>query len=513
MSSLSELTAAYLAGKLSDEQSRELVRRLSAEQADVDAFAFDCFLEHELRRRLGQHQVHQGVLAILQGESFAVANAPQPDAATSPPGAVARDANTASGKHRRSVIDRLARQIYWSQHPAYFLATVVVICIGLWMLFATLVGPNWRQRIRTADGPGPNVTLAHGVVARLISVDRAKWTGQAPTGRGMVPGQRLALASGLAEIRYETGAKVILTGPAEFWVGGKVVAGERQGAASNEQGAKHQSEIMNPKSHNSGYLALGKLVARVEGQRAKGFTIETPLAAVEDLGTEFAVDVDREGRVQLYVFEGSVQVAGVAAAGRNRQLRAGQGIGWNAAGPVHTLSQPLGERYASVARPLRRDHLRRSVSVLDAGLVLRRFRSGTPRVIYPGNENQIVAAPASLSGLTAIVPSRGAGNQHPGVGYRFRVNEPARLYLLVHDRGDHAPYGWQRTQEAVTWTVAGQTHTDTVYTRLAEPSDVVIPPHQWQDKQFQYGVPHVCLVAPLAESADEPSGSTEDKSS
>ena len=96
-------------------------------------------------------------------------------------------------------------------------------------------------------------------------------------------GRRLKLASGLIEIKYNTGARVVIEGPAEFEVVGK----------------------------KNGYLQFGKLRARVEDETAKGFIVDTPTSQVEDLGTEFGVTVSRQATTTLAVVEGKVRVRGV----------------------------------------------------------------------------------------------------------------------------------------------------------------------------------------------------------
>ena len=117
-------------------------------------------------------------------------------------------------------------------------------------------------------------------------------------------GDTFALASGLMEITYDTGAKVILQGPMTYGV----------------------------ESAAGGYLAVGKLTGKVEKkgeggrQKAKGsnpqslvsnplFSIRTPTATVTDLGTEFGVEVSRDGLTMSHVFRGSVKVqrSGVGA--------------------------------------------------------------------------------------------------------------------------------------------------------------------------------------------------------
>ena len=104
-------------------------------------------------------------------------------------------------------------------------------------------------------------------------------------------GDRLALRSGLLEITYDTGARVILQGP---------VAYEVDAAAG-------------------GRLSLGKLTAKLErkksevrGQRSEPenqkFVVRTPTAVVTDLGTEFGVEVSPSGQTTSHVYRGSVRL-------------------------------------------------------------------------------------------------------------------------------------------------------------------------------------------------------------
>ncbi|MBN2215974.1 MAG: FecR domain-containing protein [Pirellulales bacterium] len=93
-------------------------------------------------------------------------------------------------------------------------------------------------------------------------------------------GQRLTLQSGLIEIEFANGARSILEAPTAFEV--------RDG--------------------NAGFLQMGRLAATVP-PTARGFTIETPLATVVDLGTDFGVFVGTNGAAEAHVFVGQVDVA------------------------------------------------------------------------------------------------------------------------------------------------------------------------------------------------------------
>jgi hypothetical protein len=106
-------------------------------------------------------------------------------------------------------------------------------------------------------------------------------------------GRKYALRSGFVEITYNTGAQVVLQGPATYEV----------------------------ESTNGGRLQIGKLVGKVEAETAKGFCIHTPAATVTDLGTEFGVEVDKHGFTTSHVFRGSVELRVVDAGGEARVAR------------------------------------------------------------------------------------------------------------------------------------------------------------------------------------------------
>lgn len=123
-------------------------------------------------------------------------------------------------------------------------------------------------------------------VARVIRTQAAQWTARSEIESNRVTdllrGQRLELQAGLAEIEFDSGARLVLEAPATLVAEGDNVC----------------------------RLEVGRLVARVERASAKGFVVETPLTRVVDLGTEFAVEVAADGETELHVFEGAIQVGG-----------------------------------------------------------------------------------------------------------------------------------------------------------------------------------------------------------
>jgi hypothetical protein len=90
------------------------------------------------------------------------------------------------------------------------------------------------------------------------------------------------------EITYDTGAKVILQGPVTYEV----------------------------ESENGGFMSVGKLTGKVEVKKAKGFVVRTPSANVTDLGTEFGVEVTKDGSTTSYVYRGAVRLQAMSCNGK-----------------------------------------------------------------------------------------------------------------------------------------------------------------------------------------------------
>ena len=121
---------------------------------------------------------------------------------------------------------------------------------------------------------------------------RAKKDGIAPLGvySPVALGDRFTLRSGLLEITYDTGAKVLLQGPVKYEV----------------------------ESKNGGFMSIGKLTGQANTRASRGLAIRTPTAVVTDLGTEFGVEVNAEGQTFSRVYRGSVELRTVSVKGGGR---------------------------------------------------------------------------------------------------------------------------------------------------------------------------------------------------
>jgi hypothetical protein len=187
--------------------------------------------------------------------------------------------------------------------------SALFVCVGLligWMCKVSEQQQVVRHDVHTITAPVPPPVPKMVLVGRITGLFDCRFSSDrdilpAP-GYAHVPlGRKYKLDSGLMEITYDTGAVVILQGPVTYEV----------------------------ESAHGGFLSMGKLTARVdkrgEGGREKGeksnqqysplfslpaplFMVCTPTAIVTDLGTEFGVEVDRQGTTQSHVFRGKVSL-------------------------------------------------------------------------------------------------------------------------------------------------------------------------------------------------------------
>jgi hypothetical protein len=137
------------------------------------------------------------------------------------------------------------------------------------------------QQAGKDDGKETKQRPAADCVATLLFADNCQWGAD---GR-LIEGQRLPvgplhLEHGLALLRFDGGAAVVVEGPTELEL-------ETRGLAR---------------------LNRGRLTVRAPDEAA-GFTVRTPARDVVDLGTEFAVVVEKTGATEVHVLEGEVAYA------------------------------------------------------------------------------------------------------------------------------------------------------------------------------------------------------------
>jgi hypothetical protein len=282
---LTELTDAVCSGTISADDLCELQQRLGADPA-ARACYLDYFELHtELYWLMGRSRNTESVLG---------ADSHQP----SSPGFVASLGDLQSN----------ATGFFASGLPLAYLIAAVILGTGLWISSLIQVSSLESIAYRAPSQPiaSPRQPAA---VATVTAMADCQWL-ENPKAEIRNPkeirnlkfpvslGDRLAILSGLLEITYDSGARVILQGPVTYEVESAV----------------------------GGFLSVGRLTASVENakpedQRPKTedlhpssliphplFVVRTPSALVTDLGTEFGVEVDKRGTTTSHVFRGSVSV-------------------------------------------------------------------------------------------------------------------------------------------------------------------------------------------------------------
>lgn len=140
-----------------------------------------------------------------------------------------------------------------------------ITLLGAWLMNETL---NLRPEAE-------ETTASVAVLTRGVNLE---WESAAVApGTPLSPGW-LKLKSGIAQIEFYQGARVLIEGPAELQL---VSSGEAT-------------------------CTRGKLSAQVPPQ-AKGFRINTPKGTIVDLGTEFGLDVSAANE-EVHVFKGEVEL-------------------------------------------------------------------------------------------------------------------------------------------------------------------------------------------------------------
>jgi hypothetical protein len=157
------------------------------------------------------------------------------------------------------------------------------------LLMTALAAPWLRQKGGSDRGPesvaeqsmNPQDALTAEFVATLLNASTVVWSasGQAvDVGERMAPGE-VWLESGEAECLFDSGAKLVLSGPARLRL----------------------------RSSLSAHLESGTLVAHMP-KSAIGFQLSTTAAEFTDQGTEFGVVAERDGPAEVHVFRGQVDV-------------------------------------------------------------------------------------------------------------------------------------------------------------------------------------------------------------
>ena len=176
--------------------------------------------------------------------------------------------------------------------------------------------------VQKTPAPQPVSALVTATVAKVTAGIDCIWNNaklNLKTGDGIAAGQSLQLASGVAEITFDVGVRVIVQSPAAFSIDSKSIR-----------------------------LDHGKLTAEITNVEAHGFKVVTPDATFVDQGTEFGVEVAPGGNSRVHVFRGEVDLALSKKAGLAlpaQRMLANSGARLEGDAPHVTFVEETGEAY------------------------------------------------------------------------------------------------------------------------------------------------------------------------
>jgi len=167
----------------------------------------------------------------------------------------------------------------------------VAWAVGLAACLLILVGVGliWFERPNSRKP----TSLAVAVMSQAVE---ARWNrpGDArPVGAALEPGW-LRLRSGLVQVTFYSGARLVLEGPAEV-------------------------QLVSP---GEAFCQAGRVMVEVPAQ-ARGFRVGSPQVKVVDLGTQFGLDVKRAG-AEVQVFKGEVEY--LVPGATKHSLKEGEGV-------------------------------------------------------------------------------------------------------------------------------------------------------------------------------------------
>lgn len=167
-----------------------------------------------------------------------------------------------------------------SSYLFFSTAIAATLLIGAVLWFSRGASTSTSE-LATADKRDWQTEIANPV-ATIVRSREAVWQGaeQGPAELSRVAiGQEIELRSGSLELVFDSGVETLLLAPCQMTI-------IDSGRVSSE---------------------YGRISARV-GESGKGFIIDTPVAQVTDLGTEFGIAISDSGQTEVAVFEGEVDL-------------------------------------------------------------------------------------------------------------------------------------------------------------------------------------------------------------
>jgi hypothetical protein len=206
------------------------------------------------------------------------------------------------------------------------LAALLVFGFYLYITFSPLslklneVSDQSPVDVQTDEKPYMvQASVSDSAVALMTKSFRLQWGDRSltkPEDGAVLNAGAFSFARGMAQLEFMQGSTVIVEGPID-------------------------AQLLHT---NALCLTRGKLRAHVP-RVAVGFTVELPMGKVVDLGTDFGVEVHKEGSAEVYVYRGKVKYEGFDFEGNKvlRHLSGGEAIFLDPSGMLSPIDMPLGD--------------------------------------------------------------------------------------------------------------------------------------------------------------------------
>jgi hypothetical protein len=265
---------------------------------------------------------------------------------------------------------------------------------------------------------------ARELVARFTGSKNAQWSsGAFQPGDRIGKNQRLELRAGLAEITFDSGARVVLEGPASLDI----------------------------TSAWDGQLRSGTLKASVPPE-AIGFRISNPAVEVIDLGTEFTMIADGKGAADVLVLKGEVEAAPRAAIDQDTILLRENEARRFASSGISAVSDPE-RKFALFSEPLALDRFNPGIHYVhwsfdeEGGAVAQADARGRPA---PAFDAQFVSADP------AVTAARTTGHRAHALQFDGRFYAKAKFPGISSNSPRTVAFWVKVPEDAVTdaWMVS-----------------------------------------------------------
>jgi hypothetical protein len=240
----------------------------------------------------------------------------------------------------------LALAYRFFDRPTPISLTISASVLALLILAMAYMSPPFYRSL--THSPSETSVETKRIIAEITAERQTRWAdGRAERNVLLTPGQRLKLVEGALEVTYRDGVVVVLQAPCNY--------------VATELGR--------------GTLTRGRLLARVPDS-AHGFRVRTPSAVVQDLGTEFGVDVGPDGGAEVVVLAGVVELFRDDAKGARRiRLTKHQRASIAAQSGAVRLTRPISPELAVA---MREEFLIDAASKTSSGAVsFTSFKGGT----------------------------------------------------------------------------------------------------------------------------------------